>query len=87
MNEESKKILKFNGLSLQRLSSQYYRTSRVKSSSFPKKQIFKKNRSVSVSTCYDSKMLSLSNSKLNVNNKAKYGNLNASQSSFRDGIK
>ena len=87
MNEESKKMQKFNGLGLQHVSSQYFRTSRPKSSSEPKHKIFKKMRPTSASTYYDSKMLALKNNKNNIDNKTKYKTLNSSHRSFRDGYK
>ena len=87
MNEESKNMQKFNSLGLQHVSSQYFRTSRPKSSTISKPKIFKKMRPESASTCYDSKMFGLTNNKNFINNKSKYKTLNSYHKSFRDGYK
>ena len=92
MKEESKELQKYNGLSLQNISSQYFRTSRPKSAITPKQKIFQKRRPASASTCYDSKMINRNNNNNNnnnnnSNNKLKYKTINSTYRSFRDGIK
>ena len=88
INEESKELQKFNGLGLQQISSQYYRTSRPKSASTPKQKVFKKARPASASTFYESKMIGINNNKSSVVNKSKYKTLiNSSHRSFRDGFR
>ena len=87
LNEETKNIQKFNSLGLQHVASQYFRTSRPKSSIIPKQKCFPKMRPASASTCYDSKMLGFSGNKNFNNNKSKYKTLNSCGKSFRDGYK
>ena len=79
MKEESKQLQKYNGLSLQHISSQYYRTSKPKSAYTPKPKSCQKIRPPSASTCYDSKMVNKKS-----NNKVKFRTIN---STFRDGRK
>ena len=84
---------KYNGRSLQRMSSKYFRTSRPKSASLPKQKVFKKPRPASASTYFDSKMLGIYNNNINNNrsntnnNKIKYKTINSSHRSFRDALK
>ena len=87
IDEESKELQKFNGLSLQQISSQYYRTSRPKSATTPKQKVFKKMRPASASTFYESKMIGINNNKSSIINKSKFKTINSSHRSFRDGFR
>ena len=87
LQEESKEIQKFNGLSLQQISSKYFRTSKPSSTSIPKQKIFKKMRPTSASTYYESKMFGKNYNKSSIVNKTKYRTINSSHRSFRDGFR